>query len=101
MEILAKAIMWPAKAGVIGLTKVWSRELARKGWTVNAIAPGFIDTEILKNMPEKIINDFVDKIPVGRIGHVEDVSKTCLFLCSEEASYINGSVIEVTGGVTI
>lgn len=90
-----------AKAGVIGLTKVWARELARKGWTVNAIAPGFIDTEILKNMPEKVINDFKAKIPIGRIGRVEDISRTCLFLCSEEASYINGAVIEVTGGVTV
>ena len=90
-----------AKAGVIGFTKVWARELARKGFTVNAIAPGFINTEILKNMPEKAMKDFIEKIPVGRIGKVEDVSNMCLFLCSEEASYINGAVIEVTGGVTV
>lgn len=90
-----------AKAGVIGFTKVWARELAGKGFTVNAIAPGFIDTEILKNMPEKVKKDFIEKIPVGRIGKVEDVSNMCLFLCTEEASYINGAVIEVTGGATV
>ena len=90
-----------SKAGVIGFTKVWARELARKGFTVNAIAPGFIDTDILKNMPEKMMKDFIEKIPVGRMGKVEDVSHLCLFLCSEEASYINGAVIEVTGGVIV
>ena len=83
------------------MTKVWSRELGGKGFTVNAIAPGFIDTDILKKMPEKVINDFIEKIPVGRIGHVRDISNVCLFLCSREASYINGTVIEVTGGVTV
>ena len=90
-----------AKAGVIGFTKVWSRELAGKGWTVNAIAPGFIDTDILKNMPEELIPKLINKIPVRRFGQTVDVSNTCLFLCSEEASYINGSVIEVTGGAAI
>lgn len=90
-----------AKAGVIGFTKVWARELAKKGFTVNAIAPGFINTDILKNMPGEVINAFIAKIPVGRIGKVDDISNTCLFLCSDEASYINGAVIEVTGGVTV
>ena len=90
-----------AKAGVIGLTKVWSRELAKKGFTVNAIAPGFIDTKILKNLPEELRQNFINKIPVGRIGAVEDISKTCLFLCSQESSYINGAVLEVTGGATV
>lgn len=87
-----------AKAGVIGFTKVWARELGRKGWTVNAIAPGFIQTDILKKMPPEIIKKMVDQVPVKRIGLVEDVSQSALFLCSEEASYINGAVLEVTGG---
>ena len=90
-----------AKAGVIGFTKVWARELGRKAFTVNAIAPGFIDTDILKDMPPKVIDQLIAKVPVGRIGRVGDISHTCLFLCSKEASYINGAVLEVTGGVTI
>ena len=90
-----------AKAGVIGLTKVWARELGKKSFTVNAIAPGFIQTDILKNMPQKVIEGFITKIPVGRMGRVEDISNSCLFLCSEEASYINGAILEVTGGVTV
>ena len=90
-----------AKAGVIGFTKVWARELGRKAFTVNAIAPGFIDTDILKDMPPKVIDQLAAKVPVGRIGRVEDISQTGLFLCSEEASYINGAVLEVTGGVTV
>ena len=90
-----------AKAGVIGFTKVWARELGRKAFTVNAIAPGFIDTNILKDMPQKVIDSLIAKVPVGRIGRVEDISQACLFLCSKEASYINGVVLEVTGGVTV
>lgn len=89
-----------AKAGVIGFTKVWAKELGRKGWTVNAIAPGYVQTDILKNMPQDVIEGLVKKIPVGRLGQVEDVSKMSLFLCSKEASYINGAVLEVTGGMT-
>ena len=90
-----------AKAGVIGFTKVWARELGRKGWTVNAIAPGFVQTDILKDMPEKVMEDLKAKIPAGRMGQTADVSSACLFLCSESASYINGAVLEVTGGVTV
>ncbi|MCY4512820.1 MAG: SDR family oxidoreductase [Bdellovibrionales bacterium] len=90
-----------AKAGVIGLTKVWARELGRKGWTVNAIAPGFIHTQILQNMPEEILNSLIKKVPIGRLGQTEDVASACLFLCSEEASYINGITLSVDGGVTV
>ena len=70
-----------AKAGVIGFTKVWARELGKKGFTVNSIAPGFIDTDILKDMPQKVKDSLIAKISVGRIGRVEDISQTCLFLC--------------------
>ena len=90
-----------AKAGVIGLTKVWARELGRKGWTVNTIAPGFIQTQILKNMPEEVLNSIVKKISVGRLGQTEDVASACLYLCCEEAGYINGITLSVDGGVTV
>jgi len=90
-----------AKAGVIGLTKVWARELGKKNWTVNAIAPGFIQTDILNKMPQQVMEDLIKKIPVGCIGQTKDVASSCLFLCSEEASYINGIVLPVTGGVTV
>ena len=87
-----------AKAGVIGLTKVWARELGRKNGTVNAIAPGFIETGILKNMPAEHLQALKTKIPVKKIGSPKNISQAVLFLCSEEASYINGAVLEITGG---
>ena len=87
-----------AKAGLLGLTKVWARELGKKSFTVNAIAPGFIQTDILKNMPEDRLKALTAKVPVKRIGSPKDISNSCLFLCSEEASYINGAVLEATGG---
>lgn len=87
-----------SKAGVIGFTKVWARELGRKGWTVNALAPGFIQTDILKSMPDEVIKKMIAQVPVMRIGQTQDVSQSVLFLCSKEASYINGAVLEVTGG---
>ena len=90
-----------AKSGVIGLTKVWARELGKRAWTVNAVAPGFIHTDILKNMPEDVLQELTKKIPVSRLGKVEDISNTCLFLCSKEASYINGAVISVDGGAVV
>ena len=89
-----------AKAGVIGFTKVWARELAKKSFTVNAIAPGCVQTDIFKNTDPNFLEDLISKIPVGRMGSVKDISQACLFLCSKEASYINGAVLEVTGGLT-
>ena len=90
-----------AKAGVIGLTKVWARELAKKSFTVNAVAPGVVQTDIFKNTDPKALESLISKIPVGRMADVKDISQTCLFLCSEEACYINGSVLEVTGGLIL
>lgn len=90
-----------AKAGVIGMTKVWARELGRKGITVNAIAPGFIGTEMITAMPEKVIQMMNDKTPLGRIGSPEEVAKAYLFLASDDASYVTGAVLSVDGGVTI
>jgi 3-oxoacyl-[acyl-carrier protein] reductase len=87
-----------SKAGVIALTKVAARELARQQITVNAIAPGFIDTEMTQSMPPEVMQQFVGQIPLGRRGTVEDVVGAALFLCSPLAAYITGQVIHVNGG---
>ena len=86
------------KSGIIGMTKVWARELGRKGITVNAVAPGFIATEMIKTVPEKIINMIIEKTPLGRLGTPEDIANAYLFLASDEASFINGCVLSVDGG---
>ena len=90
-----------AKAGAIAFVKVWARELARKGFTVNAIAPGFIQTGMLESLPAEVMEKLAKKIPAGRTGAPEDVSRAALFLCSEEAAYINGAVLEVSGGAVL
>ncbi len=90
-----------AKAGVIGLTKTWAKELGRKGFTSNAIAPGFIRTEMTAAMPENVLQSLAEKVPVQRMGEVSDIANACLFLASDEASYINSAVLSVDGGVTI
>ena len=87
-----------SKAGVIGMTKVWARDLGSKGITVNAVAPGFIATEMVKTIPENILNKIKEKTPTGRFGNPEDVANVYLFLASEQASFINGAVISVDGG---
>jgi 3-oxoacyl-[acyl-carrier protein] reductase len=89
------------KAGVIGLTKVWARELGPKGITVNAVAPGFIATEMVRQMPEQILKGMVERTPVRRMGEPRDVANAYLFLASEEASFINGAVLSVDGGVVV
>lgn len=90
-----------AKAGVIGLTKTWAKEFGRKGFTVNAIAPGYTLTPMVEAVPEEIITGIVQKVPVQRLGVVNDIANACLFLASEEASYINGVVLSVDGGLVI
>lgn len=90
-----------AKAGVIGMTKVWARELGRKGITVNAVAPGFITTEMTASMPEKVMQAMLDRIPLGRMGEPREIADVYLWLASDEASYVNGAVISVDGGVTV
>ena len=87
------------KSGVIGMTKVWARELGRKGINVNAIAPGFIATEMVKAMPENVIKTMEEKTPLGRLGKPEDIANAYLFLASEEASFINGTTLSVDGGI--
>lgn len=90
-----------AKAGVIGFTKTLGKELGRKGFTANAIAPGFIATAMTKAMPKEVLDGMVAKVPVQRMGEVQDIANACLFLGSEEASYINGTVLSVDGGLVI
>lgn len=87
------------KSGVIGLTKVWARELGKRGLTVNAVAPGFIATDMTKGMPEKVLQSMVDHTPVGRLGQPADVANAYLFLASDEAAFINGHVLSVDGGL--
>lgn len=90
-----------AKAGVIGMTKVWARELGRHGITVNAIAPGFIATDMTKQMPPHALADMVGKIPTGRIGQPDDIARAYLFLAAPESSFINGHVLSVDGGMVV
>ncbi len=89
------------KFGVIGFTKTWSRELGPKGIRVNAVAPGFITTPMVAAMPEKILHDLESKVPLKRLGKPEEIANVYAFLASDEASYINGAVIEVSGGMSL
>lgn len=89
------------KAGVIGITKTLARELGRKGVTVNAVAPGFIATEMVKKMPENVLKAMEEKVPVGRLGQPDEIAMAYLFLASDEAAYINGATLSVDGGITI
>lgn len=89
------------KAGVIGMTQVWARELGKRGITVNAIAPGFIATDMTASMPAPILDAMLAHTPVGRIGTPEDVANAYCFLASERASFINGAVIDVNGGLVV
>ena len=89
------------KFGVIGFTKTWSRELGPKGIRVNAVAPGFIETPILSTIPDKVIHEMKDRVPLKRLGQPEDIANVYAFLASDEAAYINGTVIEVAGGLTL
>ncbi len=89
------------KSGVIGMTKVWARELGRKGICVNAVAPGFIATEMVGTIPEKVINMLVEKTPLGRLGAPEDIANAYLFLASDESNFVNGTVLSVDGGLVM
>jgi 3-oxoacyl-[acyl-carrier protein] reductase len=89
------------KAGLIGMTKTLARELGRKGITVNAIAPGFIATEMVAAMPENVIEGMKAKVPIGRLGMPEEIASAYAFLASDEAAYINGTTLSVDGGMTV
>mgnify|MGYP001814204667 CR=1 FL=1 len=90
-----------AKAAVVGMTKVWARDLGRKGVRVNAVAPGFIRTRMTDGIPDKVMDTLRTRIPLGDRGEPEDIANAYLFLASDEASYINGHVLAVDGGATI
>lgn len=89
------------KAAVIGMTKTWARELGHKGINVNAIAPGFTLTDMVKSVPEKVLTSLAEKVPQRRLGEPQEIADTALFLASEEATYVNGAVICVDGGLTL
>ena len=89
------------KFGVIGMTKTWSRELGRYNIRVNAVCPGFILTEMVKKMPEKILEGLAAKTPLGRMGQPEDVANLYAWLASDEASYIHGATISIDGGMVL
>jgi 3-oxoacyl-[acyl-carrier protein] reductase len=90
-----------SKFGVIGMVKTWARELGRKGIRANAVCPGFVLTPILGKIPEKVLKALEDRVPLGRLARPEEIANTFAFLASDEASYINGAVIEVSGGLTL
>jgi 3-oxoacyl-[acyl-carrier protein] reductase len=90
-----------SKAGVIAMTKTWARELGPKGIRVNAVAPGFIATDMVRKMPEKVLQLMMARTPLRRMGEPRDVANAYLFLASNEADYINGAVLSVDGGLTL
>lgn len=90
-----------AKAGILGMTKSYAREVASRGITVNAVAPGFIDTDMTEAMPEGAKDKIISEIPMGRTGKPEDVAEAVAFLASEQAGYITGEVLRVDGGMAM
>ncbi|QWD32138.1 3-oxoacyl-ACP reductase FabG [Polynucleobacter paneuropaeus] len=89
------------KFGVIGFTKTWARELGAKGIRVNAVCPGFISTEMVKAMPDNILQDIEKRSWLGRLGTPEEMANVYLFLASDEASYVNGVALEASGGISL
>ncbi|KZE26100.1 3-oxoacyl-[acyl-carrier-protein] reductase [Crenobacter luteus] len=90
-----------SKFGVIGFVKTWAKELGKKGIRANAVCPGFVATPILRSMPEKVIQAMEERVPMRRMAQPEEIANVYAFLASDEASYINGAAIEVTGGLTL
>jgi 3-oxoacyl-[acyl-carrier protein] reductase len=89
------------KAAIIGLTKVWARELGPKGVTVNAVAPGFVATGMTAGLPEKVLNRVKERTPLGRLGEPREIAYAYLFLASDEASFVNGVILGVDGGLVV
>jgi len=89
------------KSGVIGMTKVWARELGRKGIRVNAVAPGFIATDMVETIPENIIEQIVGKTPLARMGKPEDIANAYVYLASDMAGFVSGTVLSVDGGLVL
>jgi 3-oxoacyl-[acyl-carrier protein] reductase len=90
-----------SKAGLIGMTRVWARELGPLGITANVVAPGFIDTDMVKSVPAKVVEQIKARLPAGRLGRPEEVANVYLFLASDLASFINGAVVGVDGGLLL
>lgn len=90
-----------AKAGVVAMAKTWAKELGRKGFTANAIAPGFIRTKMTGAMPKEVLDGIAAKVPVGKMGETSDIANACLFLASDAAGYVNGTVLSVDGGLVL
>ena len=89
------------KAGIIGMTKGWAKELGRKGINVNAVAPGFTMTEMMSTVPEKVLTTIREKTPLGRLGEPRDIAYAYLYLASEESNFVNGAVLQVDGGLVL
>lgn len=89
------------KAGVLGMTLGWAKELGRKGVRANAVCPGFISTPMVAAMPEKVVDMMKTQVPMGRLGQPEEIANVAAFLLSDEASYVNGATIEVSGGIVM
>ena len=89
------------KAGVIGMTRTWARELGKYQIRVNAVAPGFIGTEMVRAMPEKVIENMKSHTPIGRLGEPEDIAEAYAWLASDRASFVHGAVISVDGGIVL
>ena len=89
------------KSGVISMTKTWARELGPKGINVNAVAPGFIGTEMVKKMPQDVLEKMMQRTPLRRVGEPQDIANACVFLASHEADFINGAVLSVDGGLVL
>ena len=89
------------KAGVVAMTKVWARELGRKGVRVNAVAPGFVQTRLMEGIPERVLEGIVKRVPQARLGRPEEIANAYLWLASDQASYVNGHVLAVDGGAVI
>jgi len=87
-----------AKAGIIGFTKALALENAKKGVTVNAIAPGYVDTEMVQSVPEKVLQSIIDQIPVGRLGRGEEIADVVSYLAGERAGYVTGATLAINGG---
>jgi len=87
-----------AKSGIHGFTKALAQEGAAKNVTVNAIAPGYVDTDMVRAVPENVLEKIIKGIPVGRLGRAEDIARTVVFLVDDDASFITGSTISVNGG---
>jgi acetoacetyl-CoA reductase len=87
-----------AKAGLQGFSKALAQEGARSGVTVNTVAPGYTETDMMKAIPDDILSKIIDRIPVGRLGRPEEIARAVLFLCADDAGFITGSTISINGG---